>query len=70
MNSSKSIESLYTTIKNQFGKVQAKQTVKAVISNIIDDLEEEGLEVSEKNISDRLEEQANDFVKASKNHVA
>ena len=70
MKSAKSIEQLYQIIKSKYGKVKAKNAVKAILSNILDDLENEGLEVSEKNISTRLGLKAKDFEDVLKNQVA
>ena len=70
MKSAKSIEQLYQIIKSKYGKVKAKNAVKAILSNILDDLENEGLEVSEKNISTRLELKAKDFEDVLRNQVA
>ena len=70
MTSAKSIEQLYQIIKSKYGKVKAKNAVKAILSNILDDLENEGLEVSEKNISSRLELKAKDFEDVLRNQVA
>ncbi len=70
MTSAKSIEQLYQIIKSKYGKVKAKNAVKAILSNILDDLENEGLEVSEKNISTRLGLKAKDFEDVLKNQVA
>lgn len=44
--------------------------MKAIVSNILDDLEDEGLEVSEMNISDRLAEAVQDFAEAIKKEAA
>jgi hypothetical protein len=70
MTTNKSIEVIYMTIKLKHGKIKAKSTVKAIVSNILDDLELEGLEVTEKNISARLQKYADDFSQASKSDVA
>jgi hypothetical protein len=70
MNSNKSIEIIYETIRIKFGKIRAKSAVKAMLGNVIDDLETEGLEVSESNISERLEKYAHDFLEATKSDVA
>jgi hypothetical protein len=70
MNSNKSIEIIYTTIKSKYGKIRAKSAVKAMLGNVIDDLETEGFEVSEKNISERLQKYAEDFLEATKSDVA
>jgi hypothetical protein len=70
MNSNKCIESIYGMIKAKYGKSRAKSAVKSMLGNILDDLETEGLEVSEKNISERLKKYADDFAEASKADVA
>ncbi len=70
MNSNKSIEEIYRMIKSKYGKIKAKGAVKSMLGNILDDLETEGLEVSEKNISDRLNKYVRDFEEASKADVA
>ncbi len=70
MNSANSIELLYKTVKEKHGKTVAKQTVKSILSNILDDLENEGTDVSEENISKRMMKKANDFIEASKSEVA
>lgn len=70
MKSTKSIEQLYQTVRSKYGKTKAKNAVKAILSNILDDLEDEGLEVTEKNISSRLATKAKDFEEVSKNKVA
>lgn len=70
MNNHSSIEFLYQKIKSKHGKTTAKKAVTAILSNILDDLEEEGLEVSESNISSRLSEVVKDFDQAIKTEVA
>ena len=70
MNTNKSIEIIYETIRTKFGKIKAKSAVKAMVGNVIDDLETEGLEVSEANISERLQKYADDFLEATKSDVA
>lgn len=70
MNSNKSIDIIYNTIKSKYGKIRAKSAIKAMLGNVIDDLETEGFEVSEKNISERLQKYAQDFLEATKSDVA
>jgi hypothetical protein len=70
MNSNKSTEIIYGIIKAKYGKTRAKSSMKAILGNILDDLETEGLEVSEKNISERLQKYAQDFAEATKLDVA
>lgn len=70
MNSNKSIDIIYNTIKSKYGNIRAKSAIKAMLGNVIDDLETEGFEVSEKNISERLQKYAEDFLEATKSDVA
>lgn len=70
MNSNKSTEVIYGMIKAKYGKIRAKSAMKAILGNILDDLETEGLEVSEENISERLQKYAQDFTEATKLDVA
>lgn len=70
MKTEKSVEVLYHTMKSKFGRSEARQTVSAVLGNILDDLEEEGIEVSEEEVSKRLAKVAEDFVEAAKADVA
>jgi hypothetical protein len=61
MSSLNSIEQLYQIVKN---------TVKAIIGNIVDDLEFEGIEVFEKNLSERLTIKVKDFSDVSQTKVS
>lgn len=70
MNSDETIEQLYKLIRSKYGKKEARSTVKAIISNIIDDLETEDMDVSAKNISKALQKYLEDFQHASKSDVA
>jgi hypothetical protein len=70
VNSQKSLEIIYGMIKSKYGKIRAKSALKAIIGNVLDDLESEGISVSEENISQRLEKYVQDFAEASKSDVA
>jgi hypothetical protein len=70
VNSQKSLEIIYGLIKKKYGEIRAKSTLKAIIGNVLDDLETEGISVSEENISLRLEKYVQDFTEASKTDVA
>lgn len=70
MNNHRSIECLYQLIRSKYGKIRARKAVTAILSNILDELEEEGLEVTESNIASRLSEVAKDIDQAIKTEVA
>lgn len=70
MNSDETIEQLYKLIRSKHGKKEARSTVKAIIGNVLDDLEAEGIEVTGQNISKSLQKYLEDFQEASKTHVA
>jgi len=70
MTSLKSIEILYNIINLKHGNLQAKSGICAMLRNILDDLESEGVEISEKNISERLQKYTQDFAEATKSDVA
>jgi len=65
MNSTKHIEQLYQLIKIKTNAKEARATVKAIIGNILDDLELEGKDVSEENICIGLHKYLTDFQQAS-----
>jgi hypothetical protein len=70
MKTEKSVEVLYQTMKSKFGRSEARQTVSAVLGNILDDIEEEGIVVSEEEVSRRLAKVTQEFVEAAKADVA
>lgn len=70
MNSDETIEQLYKLIRSKHGKKEARSTVKAIIGNVLDDLEAEGIEVTGQSISKSLQKYLEDFQQASKTHVA
>lgn len=70
MKSSKSLESLYNTINQLCGPIEAKKFLSTTMYNVISDLQENGQPVTEEAIEKKLAETATDFLKASKNHVA
>lgn len=65
MNSSKSIETLYRIIYKLKGPIAAKQFISETLYGIIDDIQQEGLEVSEMSIDEKLSRIATDFLEAS-----
>jgi hypothetical protein len=70
MNSDETIEKLYMLIRSKYGTKEAKSTIKAIIGNILDDLETEEMDVSSENISKCLQKYLEDFQEASKSEVA
>lgn len=70
MKATKSIETLYNVLLSHFGPIEAKNTVSDILYNLIDDLQESGLPVTEAAIEEKLAEKANDYLVASKNRVA
>ncbi len=70
MNSNKLIEILYSTVSNKLGHIQARTAVLSAIGNILHDLKDENLEISEKNISEKLHKYVQDFQEATKSDVA
>jgi hypothetical protein len=70
MNSLKPIETLYSIIQNRFGDREARSAVLSMVGIILYDLQEEGLPISEENLSEKLEKYVEDFVQASKSDVA
>jgi hypothetical protein len=70
MNSNESLEQLYKLIRSKHGKKEARSTVKAILGNIIDDLENEGIEVSANHIASGLQKYLEDFQEASNQDVA
>lgn len=70
MNSIESIEILYKSINKIMGPVPAKKTVTRVLFIVIDDLQEEGLPVTEVLISERIAKYAKDFYEVTRNEVA
>jgi hypothetical protein len=70
MNSLKAIETLYSIIQNRFGDREERSAVLSMVGIILYDLQEEGLPISEENLSEKLEKYVDDFVQASKSDVA
>ncbi|MBY0518462.1 MAG: hypothetical protein K2P81_16240 [Bacteriovoracaceae bacterium] len=70
MKAAKSIATLYKIVKETSGDIEAKNFVTDILFNILSDLHEQNIPVSEESIEKLLEENAQDFIQASKNHVA
>ena len=51
-------------------KKEARSTLKAIIGNVLDDLETDGKGVTSQNIANSLQKYLEDFQQASKTHVA
>lgn len=62
----KSLESLYHTIKNLSGPIEAKNFLAITVQNTIGELQDEGALITNKAIETKLEETAGDFEYAAK----
>ena len=67
MKASQSLSILYNIVNKKSGSIEAKNLVSTAVYNIIADLQDEGLEVNEKNIEQRLAQVTNDFITVTKN---
>jgi len=70
MNTNEFLEQLYKLIRSKHGKKEARATIKAILGNVIDDLENDGIEVSANNIATGLQKYLEDFQEASNQDVA
>jgi hypothetical protein len=70
MNSAKSIETLYQIINKLMGPIEAKNFVAGTVYNAVSELQENNLPVTESALEAILSELADDFEKATKNHIA
>lgn len=70
MKSAKSLESLYNTINQISGPNEARRFLTATINNMLGELQDDGIEITEETIEAKLAETASDFLQAAKNHVA
>ncbi len=71
MSPAKSIEELYNIINRVSGPKQARLAAVTALSNILRDLQEQNLPITEENINQKLDEYCKDFVEVSKkNQVA
>lgn len=70
MKTSKYIEQLYKIIEKSSSPAEARHFVSASMFNLLCELEEDGLEISEEAIEKKLKELVTDFKNASKEHVA
>lgn len=70
MKSSESIAILYNIINEKMGSIEAKNFISDVLYNALSQLEDEGQAITEKSIEIKLQVKANDFLEASKDHVA
>lgn len=70
MKAAKALVTLYDVINQKMGPIEAKESVTTAIYNVISELQERGLPITEKSIELMLSEKANDYLEASKNQVA
>lgn len=65
-NSAKSLGSLYQTIKDLSGPVEAKKFLSTTLCNAISELQDDGALITDRAIEAKLEETATDFKFAAK----
>ena len=70
MSSNKALETLYFLLNTRFGENQARTTLTAILGNILFDLKDQGLEISEENLSQSLQKYVLDFTAVSQSVVA
>jgi hypothetical protein len=70
MNTGKSLVTLYQILDKKLGASEARMTVTAILGNVIADLQDEGLPVTETAIDSRLAKAAEDYIQATKSYVA
>ena len=70
MNPGKSIITLYKILEKEFGPAEARMSVSAILSNVIGELQDEGIPVTEERINEGLAKSVDDYGQASKADVA
>jgi hypothetical protein len=70
MKSVQYLETLYNIMNREMGPIEAKIFVSDAVFNIISELQENSLPVTEDAISKKLAEKVSDYLKASKNFAA
>lgn len=70
MTSAKAIEQLYKILNPKFGEVETVNTISSIVAVSLYRISQEGLSVTEENITNKLSEIANDYLEASKSDVA
>jgi hypothetical protein len=69
MTATKAIEQIYNLLAKELSPLEAKEGVAAIISIVIDELVEEGLDVSEQNLNERLMLSYSEFKSAASKSV-
>lgn len=70
MKTSKALITIYKSLEHHVGKVQAKHHLAGFLLNVLAEIEDQNLEVSEEEIDKRLIERAEFIIKYSKDEVA
>lgn len=65
MKSAQYLETLYSIMNREMGPIEAKTFVSDAVFNIISELQEDSLPVTEEAISKKLAEKVSDYLKAS-----
>jgi hypothetical protein len=70
MNTYESLETLYTTLEKIFGPDKAKTSTSKILFIVIDEIQQEGLPLTDSNLEERISKFINDFEEVSKHQVA
>lgn len=62
MNTSKAIVELYRIIEKMDNPIEAKNSVRAMIFNVISELQDEKLPITEELLDERMSKYAHDFI--------
>jgi hypothetical protein len=69
MTATKAIEQIYNLLAKELSPLEATEGVAAILSIVIDELVEEGLEVNEENLNERLMLSYSEFKSAASKSV-
>ena len=69
MTATKAIEQIYNLLAKELSPLEAKEGVAVILSIVIDELVEEGLDVSEENLNERLMLSYSEFKSAASKSV-
>ena len=71
MSVTESMEELYKIAEKLENAQEARQLLVAIFSNVLSEIQDEGLEVTAQEVEKRLQNYLNDFIEAAKKtHVA
>lgn len=67
MNAAESMATLHEILEKYLGPDEAKKSVTAIVYNVFNQLQEEGLPVTEQTITEHLAKYAEEYLKAARN---